>query len=131
MRVTVLGTREAPSTLRQILWPQQQRGHAPEVINRVERPYWMERGWIRNGNNYVGNYQTRYGSYSGYIEQQGSNSFQFFILDPPKEMEEHSHWTCFQYRGDQWWHIHMGRKPADISAGILAIERLLTEAFES
>ena len=129
MRVKELGTRQAPSVIRKLFWPQ--RGRPPEVIKRIERPYWMERGWVREGNHYVGNYQTRYGSYPGFVEQQGSNSYQFFILDPPGELKRHSHWTCFQHRGDNWYHVHMGRRPADMSSGILTIERLITEAFEA
>jgi len=128
MRVKILNTRQAPSRFGELF--RIQRGAAPQLVRRVERPYWVERGWTRKGNEYFGNYQTRYGSYTGYIEQQNSNSFQFFIWDPPQELKSHSHWSCFQHRGDNWYNVHMGRRPKDLSSGILAIERLITEAFE-
>jgi hypothetical protein len=129
MRVRELGTRQAPSVLRKLF--RTQKGQAPEIIKRIERPYWMERGWVHEGDHYTGNYQTRYGSYSGFVEQQASNSFDFFILSPPEELRRHSHWTCFQHRGENWYHVHMGKRPKDLSSGILTIERLITEAFES
>src|SRR5262245_33046195 len=103
MRVRILNTRQAPSVF-QRLWPQ--RGQAPEVIRRAERPYWQERGWVRQGNRYTGNYQTRYGSFKGTIDQMGTNSFQFFIFDPPPEMKRHSHWACFQARGGNGYQVH-------------------------
>jgi len=90
----------------------------------------MERNWVRKGNRYSGSYQTRYGSFTGYIEESWGNSFEFYILDPPEVLERHSHWVCFRDRGNNWFNVHMGRKPKDLSSGILTIERLITEAFE-
>ena len=128
MRVRELGVRQAPSVFQRLF--RIQGGQAPETIRRIERPYWMERGWVREGTHYSGNYQTLYGSFTGYVEEQASNAFDFYILNPPEALQRHSHWTCFQHRGDNWFHIHMGRKPKDLSSGILTIERLITEAFE-
>ena len=130
MRVKVINTRQAPSVFEQIFGTRRGQAPTPEIIKRIERPYWQERGWVRQGDHYVGNYQTRYGSFQGWIEQQGSNSFEFFILSPPEQLKSHSHWTCFQHRNDNWFHVHMGRRPKDLSAGILAIERIITEAYE-
>jgi hypothetical protein len=129
MRVKELGTRQAPSVFQRLF--KKQRGQAPEIIKRIERPYWQERGWVREGNHYSGSYQIRYGSFIGFVEVSASNVFEFYLLNPPQELQRHSHWTCFQHRGDNWYHVHMGRKPKDLSSGILTIERLITEAFES
>jgi len=128
MNVKLLQTRQAPESLRQ-LW-QRFRGHAPAVtVSRQQIPYWQERGWTRSGNRYTGNYQTGWGAFQGYAEQRGSSFFRFYILHPPEQVSRHSHWTCFISRGGGTYEIHLSRQPADVGSGILAIERLLTEAF--
>lgn len=128
MNVKLLQTRQAPESLRQ-LW-QRFRGHAPAVmVRRQQIPYWQERGWTRSGNRYTGNYQTAWGAFQGYAEQRGSSFFRFYFLHPPEQVSRHSHWTCFISRGGGTYEIHLSRQPADVGSGILAIERLLTEAF--
>jgi hypothetical protein len=49
---------------------------------------------------------------------------------PSDEIRRHSHWVCFQHRGNDWYVVHMARMPKDVSSGILTIERLITEAYE-
>lgn len=129
MGVVETGSRKAPSLLESFLQGLRGPRTTPEVIKRREQPYWLERGWVRNGNNYLGNYQTRYGSFRGLVEQRGSE-LRFYLFDPPKEMRQASHWACFQDRGNNLFHIHMSRRPADVSSGIIAIERLIANAFE-
>lgn len=129
MRLKILGTRQAPSSFLE-LFQSRSRGLSPQPIKRIERPYWQERGWVRQGDRYLGNYQTRYGSFRGMIEQPGTNHFRFYIFDPPKELKRHSHWVCFQYRGANGYQAHMRKRPADVSSGIITIERLITEAFQ-
>jgi hypothetical protein len=130
MRVRDLGTRSGSQTIRdfmsRIVWGKQ----APEKVNRQQIPYWQESGWTHRGNNYQGAYQTPFGAFRGSIEDRGAGNFQFLIFDPPNAMRKHSHWSCFQNLGKGWYLIHMGRRPADISSGIMTIERLLTEAIE-
>ena len=46
------------------------------------------------------------------------------------EIRSHSHWTCFQHRGNDWYLVHMAKQPQDVSSGILTIERLITESYE-
>ena len=53
----------------------------------------------------------------------------FLLYQPSDEIRRHSHWACFQERGNDWYLVHMGRRPKDVSSGILAIERLITEAY--
>lgn len=128
MRVIVLGTRalEPGASAGAInVRPRETR----VVIARRERPYWQERGWTREGDVYVGAYQTPYGSFRGMVEDMGWGRFRFYLLDVPSALRASEHWQCFQPRGRKGFHVHMGRRPQDIASGILAIERLLTEAF--
>ena len=130
MKVRVLSTKDAPSFLRRI-FGQVLRGPAHIVtIKRSEIPYWQERGWRQEGRAYRGTYKTAYGSFVGRIEQVRPGNFRLYMFDPPKDVRRHAHWTCFQGQGDESYRIHMSQMPDDVSSGILAIERLLTEAFE-
>ena len=131
MKIRILSTKEAPSFLRRVMG-QVLRGPAPKIsVKRGVVPYWQERGWRQDGRTYRGTYKTAYGSFIGRIEQVRPGQFRLYIFDPPAELRNHGHWTCFQSQGDsRSYRIHMSRMPADVGSGILAIERLLTEAFE-
>jgi hypothetical protein len=108
------------------------RGRAPSVtVERRQIPLWQERGWVREGNNYRGNYQTDYAVFSGFVAAQQSGHLEFFLYSPSEQIRRHSHWTCFVDRGDGWYLVHMGRQPKDLSSGILTIERLISEAYRS
>ena len=130
MRVRDLGIRPAPASIRELL-SRLVRGHGPSIpIQRRQIPYWQERGWNQAGNRYTGAYQTPYAAFQGWIEQHRSGQIDFFLYCPSIEVRSHSHWTCFQHRGNDWYLIHMGKEPKDVSSGIITIERLLTEAYE-
>jgi hypothetical protein len=108
------------------------RGHAPSVsVERRQIPYWQERGWNRKGNTYTGSYQTRYGAFCGEIVEHRGNDIEFFLYQPSDQIQRHDHWVCFQDRGNEWYLVHMARRPKDVSSGILTIERLIAEACES
>ena len=130
MRIKDLGTRPAPASLRNLI-SRVVRGHGPLTqVQRRQIPYWQERGWILDGNAYSGNYQTPYAAFQGWIEQENSGRSNFYLHNPSAEIRNHSHWTCFQHRGNDWYLVHMAREPKDISSGILTIEKLITEAYE-
>lgn len=130
MRIKDLGTRPAPASLRD-LFSRAVRGQAPAIpVARRQIPYWQERGWTLEGNAYKGNYQTPYAAFQGWIERQNSGRFNFYLNRPSDEIRRHSHWTCFQHRGDDWYLIHMSREPRDMSSGIMTIEKLIREAYE-
>ena len=130
MRIKDLGIRPAPPPLRS-LW-QTVRGRAPAIaVQRREIPYWQERGWTFHDNIYRGAYQTRFAAFQGYIEVGWSGRMSFFLYQPSPEIRGHSHWVCFQDRGDGWYLVHMARQPKDASSGIMTVERLITEAYES
>lgn len=131
MKVRIVDSRPAPESIRDLV-TRLVRGHAPSI--RVERqriPYWQERGWVRNGNRYTGNYQTTYGAFQGSAEERSRSYFRFYIYHPPQALSRHSHWTCFIDRGGGTYEIHLSRQPADVGSGIMAIERLLTEALQN
>jgi hypothetical protein len=131
VRIKDLGNRPAPASIRELL-SRVVRGRGPSFkVQRRQVPYWQERGWTRNGNAYTGTYQTRYGAFCGEIVEHSASDIEFFLYMPSDEIRRHSHWACFQHRGNDWYLVHMGRRPKDASSGILTIERLLTEAFES
>jgi hypothetical protein len=124
--VTKLGTRLLNRAFGAALRP-----HAPvEVVRRREIPYWQQRGWIRDGSVYRGNYQTRYGAFAGLVEERYGVTLNFYMFDPPPEVRVSGHWACFQPRKNNWFLVHMARRPDDVGSGIMTIERLITESFE-
>jgi len=131
MRVKIVNSRPASASLRD-LFSRAVRGQAPAIsVQRQELPYWQEHGWTREGNIYNGNYQTPYAAFLGQIIEHRGGHIDFFMYNPPEQIRRHSHWTCFQHRGNDWYRVHMGRRPKDVSSGIITIERLITEAYES
>jgi len=102
----------------------------PIEIKRAQVPYWQERGWQRNSGIYRGYYRTYYGSFKGEIRHLYNHTFDFYIFNPPKELEKHKHWVCFRYQGKNKYLLHFAKKPQDVSSGIMAMERLIKEAFE-
>jgi hypothetical protein len=130
MRVKIVTSRPVSATVRDFL-SRAARGFGAAVpVRRREMPYWQERGWSRTGNTYTGSYQTRYGAFQGEIIQHSPNDIEFFLHQPSDEIRRGGHWACFQHRGNNWYLVHMGRRPKDVSSGMLAIERLITEAYE-
>jgi hypothetical protein len=130
MRIKDLGTRAASASLLE-MFQRVKRGHAPTVpVERRQIPYWQERGWTLENNEYTGTYQTPYAAFKGWIQEERSGRINLYIYSPSAEIRRHSHWTCFQHRGDHWYLVHMGRQPSDVSSGIMTIERLIKEAYE-
>jgi hypothetical protein len=129
MGIEVLGTR----LINAVIEGAQRTWLRPTVtrVRRRELPYWQERGWRRAADTYTGAYQTPYGSFLGSIEDRGFNHLRFYITDPPPELKRSSHWACFQPRGRKGYLVHMARRPRDVSSGIMTIERLITDAFQS
>ena len=138
MRVGTLGTRFVSGAARVIgvlIRPRSplqiiRHERSAEVIERREIPYWQERGWARRNDTYQGNYQTRFGSFPGLIEDRGFNNLCFYIYEPPPEVRSSGHWPCFQPRFHKGYLVHMAHRPQDVSSGIMTVERLITEAFQ-
>jgi hypothetical protein len=131
MRVRELGSRPAPYSIRDVI-SRVERGHAPSIaVRRREIPYWRERGWTCDGNDYTGSYQTPYAAFQGWIEETWFGNINFFLYNPSAQIRRHSHWICFAPRGSDWYLVHMARQPKDVSSGIITIERLITEAYQT
>ena len=99
-------------------------------VPRRQIPYWQEHGWTEWDNVYTGSYQTRYAAFFGHIAAHRGGHIDFLLYNPSGEIRSHSHWTCFQHRGNDWYLVHMVKQPKDVSSGIMTIERLITEAYE-
>jgi len=134
----VLGLRYEPSAARIVRAverphrPLLRIEHVPStVIRRQELPYWQERGWTHDGQQYQGTYQTSFGSFVGCVQERGFGDMNFYLKDPPPQLQGSGHWACFQDRRDGWYGVHMSTPPRDVSSGILTIERLIASAFEA
>lgn len=130
MSLKIVGTRLVSAALRELASRRGLTSTGPVKVDRQQIPYWQQQGWQQKGNQFTGSYQTPYGAFYGEVVRRAGSFIDFFLYDPPQKLRSHSHWACFQDRGQGWYMVHMSRKPADVSSGILAIERLLTEALE-
>jgi hypothetical protein len=92
-------------------------------------PYWKERGWRKVRKGYKGEYKTEYGRWNGFIQENFLGSHSFYIFDLPETVKKSNHGDCFTYKGGGKYSIHFSKKPADISSGILTIERLIAESM--
>jgi len=99
------------------------------LVNRSRTPYWEERGWQKSGDSYVGSYQTPFGKWPGRVTESPSGRVEVFIQHPPKFLERHPHWLCFFKRDGGWFFVHPHTRVKDASAGILAVEKTLAEAY--
>jgi hypothetical protein len=101
------------------------------TVKRSNKSYLQEQGWLlTNGHSrpvWEGYYRSRYGSFKGRIEL--SLPPKYYIYNPPEPLRYH-HWSCFTQASSSGWHsIHFSTVPKDASSGVLAIERLINDAF--
>lgn len=109
--------------------PQRIRSH-PVVVKRIPLPYWQERGWCNDGSNYNGHFQTLFGRWPGYATVSPSGRVEIYIQNPPAVLSKHAHWPCFRKQKGGWFFVHPVHKVPDVSAGILGVEKTITEAHE-
>lgn len=111
------------------------RRKKPVVVARGAKPLIVERGWkVTNGATYPewhGYYRTRFGSFRGRIEM--AYQPKYYIHNPPEGLTtRHSHKLCFNrfpLLGDKWYSVHWYIQPQDLDSGVMAIERILREAY--
>lgn len=94
-----------------------------------EYPYWQEQGWIKFGGEYRGHYKTSHGRWRGLIRENFTGDYSFYIFNPPGIMRDSVHWDCLQHKGNGRYWIHFSNKPRDVSSGIIAVEKLITNSF--
>ena len=130
MKIRDLGNRPASRAIREFFSRVAPRRSTPIKIDRQAVPYWQQQGWTRNGQIYEGSYQTPYCAFRGHVLQRSTREIEFSLYQPSNEIRGCSHWPCFQHLGNDWYAVHMAKRPADVSSGILSIERLVVEAYE-
>ena len=130
MKIRDLGNRPASQAIREFFSRVAPRRSKAIQIDRQAVPYWDQQGWIRNGHVYEGSYQTPFGAFRGHAHQRSAREIDFSLYQPSAEILRGSHGSCFQHQGNDWHSVHMARRPADVSSGILTIERLIVEAYE-
>lgn len=98
-------------------------------VHRDTTPLVKQRGWKRWGGKWHGSYATSFGTWDGKIEQRG-DTFDVLIKKPPPQIRKHKKWECFSKRRYGWFNVHLHHNPVDndVSAVILYVERILTEA---
>jgi hypothetical protein len=101
------------------------------VVQRNPLPYWKERGWQKKGDTYRGSYRTPFGQWPGRVTLSPAGRVEVFIRNPPPVLEDHPHWICFNKRTGGWYFVHPSERVADVSAGILGLEKTIMEAYAS
>jgi len=104
-------------------------------INRmvVERSFISllnKRNWKKKGRDYNGYYRTPYGAYKGYITRPYDGTAEFIIVNPPECLQLHSKRCCFLPKMKGLVYVHFSSPPKTLDAGIMAIEKILTESHE-
>ncbi len=102
----------------------------PTVVQRRFAPLWQEKGWKRERKHYHGYYRTRYGAWRGLIVERYKGFIQFFVYSPPGCLRHHSHAACFIPKGGNQYEVHFSKRARTPDEGIMAIERIFTEAHE-
>ena len=94
--------------------------------------YWQEQHWRLDLPRMLmqGYYRTFYGSFKGEIVLSKNGDHQYFVFDPPHELQRHTHWPCFVYRGNGKYWVHFSVRAENVDAGIITIEKILREAKE-
>jgi hypothetical protein len=112
------------------------RFNLPITIKRKPKTYIQEQGWELSGGlnpQWNGFFRTKFGSFKGRIVPKGEPNRRFFIHHPPTPLRNH-HWACFtEMKGMEqggWYSVHLLPFPQDIDSGVLAIERVIDEAFK-
>jgi len=99
------------------------------VVRHEEKPYWKRRGWKKQGRGLTGYYRTRYGTFKGKIEDYRSNP-KVFIYNPPKQLNNHDHSSCFFSKGGGKYQVHFKQKVDKPSIAIQSVEKILRESFQ-
>lgn len=99
------------------------------VVKRDPRSYWEEHGWRHENGTYTGNFQTKFGNWRGQVSVSPGGRVEVFIHNPPEALKRHSHWQCFRPHNDGWFFVHPNSPVADVSAGIISVEKTISEAY--
>ena len=106
----------------------------PLNVERAQIPYWQERGWSRRGNEFFGPYRVHNLSFAGKATESPSGDVEMFIRDGnalANIMAKHHKWSCFFMRPEGWLFVHAFDHIRDVSAGLIEVEAILAEAYET
>jgi hypothetical protein len=106
------------------------------LVKRSTTTYLPAQGWqLTDGvvnPRWEGYYRTKFGSFKGRIDPRAEPKHCFAIYNPPAPLRKH-HWSCFIKRQGEtengWYSVHLLPFPNDLDSGVLAIERVIHEAF--
>lgn len=106
------------------------RATGRSTVRRIFTTVWQDKGWRRRGSRYTGYYRTPFGAYEGFIDERYRGNLEFYIKDAPDCLKLHSHRACFWPKGKGLLYVHFSRAARTADEGIMAIERILTEAHQ-
>jgi len=111
---------------------------ADGVATPLPRFIWDERKWTRiveeGAVSYMGHYRVfvdaerSWRSFDGRIVEANSE-IRAYIADPPATIKTHQKGRCFQFIGGPWFLLHWHRRPENIDAALLYVERILDECL--
>jgi hypothetical protein len=127
--IRVIRIRYPPRTKKARVTKIYSRKAARFIKTSKETEYWQDRGWVKRGDEYRGYFMTDFGRWRGRLEKY-RNEFEAFICKPPDFLMKSSHKQCFLYENDGWYDIHFPEVPSDPDSAILAVERVIHEAFK-
>ena len=100
------------------------------LVHREERSLAELLGWKEQDNTFTGFYRTVHCACLGRITKFFDGLLDVFIHHPPEQMHCHPHWACFSCHDDGWYSIHFTDPDiAQVGSAILAVQRMLNEAF--
>ena len=100
------------------------------IITGNKQLYWQKSGWLKRGNHYEGFYKTGFGKWRGSIRENYKGNYSFYISDPPDEVLDGEHGACFFFLNGTLYFIHFEHEPNDISSGIMAVEKVISNSFK-
>ncbi|MCX5698675.1 MAG: hypothetical protein NTX01_03130 [Candidatus Omnitrophica bacterium] len=101
------------------------------VVKGKKPLYWQKSGWLKRGRDYYeGFYKTYFGKWRGSIRENYKGNYSFYISDPPDEVLDGEHGVCFFFLNDTLYFVHFKHEPNDISSGIMAVEKVISNSFK-
>ena len=103
------------------------------LIEAVERGAWEEKNWVRNGDQWTGEFAIRargraWRRFNGRIAMERGVA-QPYIESPPKEIKKHPRGGCFHLLQGNWFIVNWHVPARDVDNAILYIEKVLDECL--
>jgi hypothetical protein len=115
------------NTQRTVIQPQ--RHTQAILVQRQPSYYWQDSDWSRSGQSYCGYFSAKGRKYPGVIDWDKHGLKYCLVSNPPGELWNHPHGSCFTYAGDGKYQVHFKRRPENVDGVILAVEKILQESL--